>query len=43
MEIVGTKCGIALWALPLTGVVARLHALETENVEALRQHGVLYA
>ncbi len=42
MEIVGTKCGIALWALSLTGVVARLHALKTENVEALRQNSVLY-
>ncbi len=42
MEIVGAKCGIALWALSLTGVVARLHALETENVEALCQNSVLY-
>lgn len=43
VEIVGAEGGVALRALPLARIVTRLHALEAEDVEALCQHGVLYA
>lgn len=42
VEVVGSESGVALGALPLTCVVARLDALEAEHVEALGQHGVLH-
>lgn len=42
VEVVGPERGVALGALPLTCVVARLDALEAEHVEALGQHGVLH-
>lgn len=42
VEVVGSESGVALGALPLTCVVARLDALEAENVEALGQHRVLH-
>lgn len=42
VEVVGSESGVALGALPLTCVVARLDALEAENVEALGQHCVLH-
>lgn len=42
VEVVGSESGVALGALPLTRVVARLDALEAENVEALGQHRVLH-
>ena len=35
MEVVGTKGGVALGALPLAGLIAAPHTLEAENVEAL--------
>lgn len=43
MEVIGTKGSIALGAFPLTGVVARLDAVEAEDVEAFGEHGVLLA
>lgn len=42
VEVVGSESGVALGALPLTCVVARLDALEAENVETLGQHRVLH-
>lgn len=42
VEVVGAEGGVALGTLPLTCVVARLHALEAEDVEALGQHSVLH-
>lgn len=42
VEVVGAKSSIALGTLPLTCVIARLHALEAEDVEALSQHSVLH-
>lgn len=42
VEVVGSESGVALGALPLTCVVARLDALKAENVEALGQHRVLH-
>lgn len=42
MEVVCSKGGVALWALPLARVVARLDTLEAEDVVALGQHGVLH-
>lgn len=42
MEVVGTKSSIAFRAFSLARVIARLHALEAKNVEALGQNGVLH-
>lgn len=42
VEVVGAEGSIALGTLPLTCVVARLHALKAEHVEALGQHSVLH-
>lgn len=42
MEVVRSERRVALGALPLTRVVARLDALEAEDVEALSQHRVLH-
>lgn len=42
MEVISPESGVALGTLPLTRVVPRLHALEAEDVEALRQDGVLH-
>ena len=42
VEVVGAEGRVALGALPLPGVVARLDALEAEDVEALGQDGVLH-
>lgn len=43
MEVVGPEGCVALGALALPGVVARLHALKAEDVEALGEHRVLLA
>lgn len=43
VEVVGPKAGVALGALPLPGVVARLQALVTEHVETLGEHRLLVA
>lgn len=42
MEVIGAEGGVALGALPLAGVVARLDALEAEDVEALCEDGILH-
>lgn len=42
VKVVGSEGGVALGALPLTCVVARLDTLEAEDVEALSQHGILH-
>lgn len=42
VEVVCSEGGVALGALPLARVVARLDALEAEDVVALGQHGVLH-
>lgn len=42
VEVVGAEGGVALGALPLARVVARLYTLEAEDVETLGQDGVLY-
>lgn len=42
MEVVGAEGGVALGALPLARVVARLYTLEAEDVETLGQDSVLY-
>lgn len=43
MEVVGTKGGVALGALPLAGLIAAPHALEAENVETLGKDCILLA
>lgn len=43
MEVVGPEAGVALGALPLPGVVARLQALVAEHVETLGEHSLLVA
>lgn len=42
MEVVGSESSVALGALPLACVVARLNALEAEDVEALCQDCILH-
>lgn len=42
MEVICPEGGVALGALPLPSVVARLDALEAEDVEAFCQDGVLH-
>lgn len=42
MEVVGPEGRVAFGALPLACVVARLNALEAEDVEALCQHSILH-
>lgn len=42
VEVICSEGGVALGALPLARVVARLDALEAEDVVALGQHGVLH-
>lgn len=42
VEVVCSEGGVALGALPLTCVVACLHALEAEDVEALCQYRILH-
>lgn len=42
VEVVCSEGGVALGALPLARVVARLDALEAEDVVTLGQHGVLH-
>lgn len=42
VEVVGSEGGVAFGALPLARVVARLDALEAEDVEALGQYSVLH-
>ena len=41
MEIVCAESGIALWTFPLSGFVASLQAVETEDVETLSEDCVL--
>lgn len=43
VEVVGTEGTVALGALPLSGVVARLQTLVAEHVEALGEHCLLVA
>ena len=43
MEVVGTKGGVALGALPLAGLIAAPHTLEAENVEALGKDCIFLA
>lgn len=42
VEVVCSEGSVALWALPLTCVIARLDALEAEDVEALCQYRILH-
>lgn len=42
VEVICSEGGVALGALPLTRVIARLDALEAEDVVALCQHSVLH-
>lgn len=41
MVVIGPKGGVALGALALPSLVARLQAVPAEDVEALGKHGVL--
>ena len=41
MIVVGSKAGIALGTLALSGLVARLDALKAKDVVALRQDDIL--
>lgn len=43
VEVVGPKGRVTLGALALPGVIACLHTLEAEDVEALGEHCVLLA
>lgn len=43
VEVVGPEASVALGALPLPGVVARLQALVAEHVETLGEHRLLVA
>lgn len=43
VEVIGSEGGVALGAFPLPCVVARLHTLEAEDVEALGQYGILHS
>lgn len=42
MEIIGTKSSITLGTFALASVVACLHTLEAENMEALGKYCILF-